>query len=218
MAAPAAAVAARVAVAFLDDLLPWGLLACGVALFLLLVPILLPILGFGALLALFSGQSGSPQGGGPVSGNPMTVAVDQIPADQLVLMQQTASSAPCALPWTVLAAVASIESSFGRTADQFSAAGAYGYGQFLEGTWRSYGGGIPWRTIDPGEIAKPMSERRDSTNPHYALPAMARYLCAEGPAVTSARRSSRTTTPTRTSLKSCSSRRASARSAPRAAG
>jgi hypothetical protein len=144
VAAPVGAAAARVAVLLLDDVLPWGLLVCGVALALLLVPILLPILGFGALLALVSGLSGSPQGGGPVSGgNPTTIAVDQIPADQLALMQQMANSAPCALAWTVLAAVASIESGFGRTADQFSSAGAYGYGQFLEGTWRSYGAGIP---------------------------------------------------------------------------
>jgi hypothetical protein len=74
----------------------------------------------------------------------------------------------------------SVESGFGRTADQFSSAGAYGYGQFLERTWRSYGGGVPWRTVDPYEIAKPTSERQDSTNFHHALPAMARYLCAEG--------------------------------------
>jgi hypothetical protein len=38
------------------------------------------------------------------------------------------------------------------------------------------------------------------------------------PAVTCVRRSSRTTTPTRTSLKSCSSRRASTGSAPQAVG
>jgi hypothetical protein len=42
-----------VAVLLLDDVLPWGLLVGGVALALLL-SILLPILGFGALLALFS--------------------------------------------------------------------------------------------------------------------------------------------------------------------
>jgi hypothetical protein len=73
-----------------------------------------------------------------------------------------------------------VESGFGRTADQLSSAGAYGYGQFLEATWARYGEGIPWRATDPKEQAKPASERQDSTNYHYALPAMARYLCANG--------------------------------------
>ena len=117
MAAPAVAVAARVAVLWRDDLLIWGLLALAVALSLLLLPILLPILGFGAILALFSGLSGVPQGGGPVpGGSPSTVAVGQIPADQLALMQQVAGSAPCSLPWTALAAIAEVESTFGTTA------------------------------------------------------------------------------------------------------
>jgi hypothetical protein len=74
--------------------------------------------------------------------------------------------------------LATIEHS--KTTDQSSSAGAYGYGQFLEGTWQRYGVGIPWQTSDPQERAKPMTERRDSTNYHYALPAVARYLCTEG--------------------------------------
>ena len=36
----------------------------------------------------------------------------------------------------------------------------------------------PLADSDP-ERAKPLTDRRDSTNFHYALPAMARYLCAE---------------------------------------
>jgi hypothetical protein len=91
VAALAGAIAARVAVLLLDDFLVWGLLACGVAVVLLLLPILLPILGFGAILALFGGLSGTPDGGGPVwGGNPTTVAVAQIPADQLAFMRQVA--------------------------------------------------------------------------------------------------------------------------------
>jgi hypothetical protein len=62
VAAPAVGVGARIAVALLDDLLIWGILALAIALFVLLLPILLPILGFGAILALFSGLSGVPQG------------------------------------------------------------------------------------------------------------------------------------------------------------
>jgi hypothetical protein len=84
------------------------------------------------------------------------------------------------LPWTVLAAVASVESGFGRSADQLSSANAYGYGQFLQGMWSAYGDGVPWQTADPRERAKPVDQRADSTNYHYALPAMARYLCASG--------------------------------------
>jgi len=91
-----------------DDLLTWGLALGAVALFVLvlLLPLTLPLLGFGAILALFGGLSGTAQGGGPVWGGPPTVAaVAQVPPDQLALMQQIAVSAPCALPWTVLAAI-----------------------------------------------------------------------------------------------------------------
>jgi hypothetical protein len=125
-------VAARVAVLLLDDLVSWGILAGAIALFLLLLPLALPVLGFGAILALLGGLSGTDQRGGPVLGGvPTTIAGGEIPADQLVLMQQVASSGPCSLPWTVLAAIANVESEFGKTADQFSSAGAYGYGR----TW-----------------------------------------------------------------------------------
>ena len=130
MAAPAVGVGARIAVPLLDDLLIWGLLALAIAVFVLLLPILLPVVGFGAILALFSGLRGVPQGGGPVpGGSPTTVAVGQIPSDQLALMQQVASSAPCQLPWTALAAIADVESGFGKSADQVSSAPA-------DETWR----------------------------------------------------------------------------------
>jgi hypothetical protein len=49
VAAPVVVVAARVAVLWRDDLLIWGLVALAAALSLLLLPILLPILGFGAI-------------------------------------------------------------------------------------------------------------------------------------------------------------------------
>jgi len=103
---------------------------------------------------------------------------DEIPPDQLATMQQVAAASSCGLSWQVLAAVARVESRFGQLADQTSTAGAYGYGQFMEGTWRAYGAGVPWRTDDPTEAAKPVAQRRDSTNFHLALPAMDRYLCA----------------------------------------
>src|SRR6266545_1701603 len=183
MSVVAGAAAARVAVALLDDLVEWALRLGVAALLLLLLPLGIIVLGFGGILALSGGLSGTADGGGPVWGGPPTAsAVSQIPANQLMAMQQVAQAAPCALPWTVVAAIANVESEFGRTADRTSAAGAYGYGQFLEGTWSKFGGDgdAPWRTADKQEEAKPFDQRRDSTNYHYALPAMARYLCAEG--------------------------------------
>ena len=61
----------------------------------------------------------------------------------------------------VLAAVAKVESDFGRNMAT-SSAGAIGYGQFLPSSWAAYGaGGDPY-------------DYRD------ALPAMARYLCDHG--------------------------------------
>src|SRR5205085_9973796 len=116
MSVPVAAVAARVAIVLFDDILEWALRIGIVGLLLLLIPLSGVVLGFGGILALFGGLSGTADGGGPVwGGPPTTVAVGQIPAEQLVMMQQAARSAPCTLPWTVLAALASIESEFGRT-------------------------------------------------------------------------------------------------------
>jgi hypothetical protein len=69
-----------------------------------------------------------------------------------------------------------VESSFGANLGP-SSAGAYGYGQFMPGTWPNYGGGVPWRTSDPTQLALPPAERFDSSNFHHALPAIARYLC-----------------------------------------
>src|SRR5919202_2335158 len=68
------------------------------------------------------------------------VSLDEVPRDQLRVMEQVAAGSSCGLGWPVLAAVARVESGFGRQADQVSSAGAYGYGQFMEATWRAYGG------------------------------------------------------------------------------
>ncbi len=85
--------------------------------------------------------------------------VDEIPPDQLAVMQAAAGT--CGLPWPVLAAVAKVESDFGRNMAT-SSAGAIGYGQFLPSSWSAYGrGGDPY-------------DYRD------AIPAMARYLCDHG--------------------------------------
>ncbi len=65
------------------------------------------------------------------------------------------------MPWEVLAAIARVESGFGRNMAT-SSAGAIGYGQFLPSSWAAYGqGGDPY-------------DYRD------AIPAMARYLVDNG--------------------------------------
>ena len=93
-------------------------------------------------------------------GQPSTsAAASEIPPDQLVVMQQ-AAAASCGLPWTVLAGIAKVESDFGHNMAT-SSAGAIGYGQFLPATWATYGQGNPY-------------------DYHDALPAIARYLCANG--------------------------------------
>ena len=165
MAAPLALVA-RVGLAALgEDLERWALrLAAGVLVALLLVVTLICLL-FGSVLIIL-GSPGSLLGGGqgPVGSaapGPTTAALAEIPADQLALMQQVAPSSSCHLPWTVLAAIADVESGFGRNMAT-SSAGAIGYGQFLPGTWAAYGQG------------------RNRYDYHDALPAMARYLCASG--------------------------------------
>lgn len=95
-----------------------------------------------------------PQTVAPASGT-----VGDIPADQFPVIKS--SAAICGMPWSVLAAVARIESDFGANMST-SPAGAMGYGQFLPSSWAEYGnGGNPY-------------------DYHDALPAMARYLCANG--------------------------------------
>ena len=85
--------------------------------------------------------------------------VDEVPPDQLAAMR--AAAATCGLTWQALAAVAKVESDFGRNMAT-SSAGAVGYGQFLPSSWDAYGrGGDPY-------------DYRD------AIPAMARNLCDHG--------------------------------------
>lgn len=99
---------------------------------------------------------------GAATPRPATVGTHaaEIPPDHLIVMQHAAATS-CGLPWSVLAAIAKIESNFGRNMAT-SSAGAIGYGQFLPSSWAAYGnGGDPY-------------DYRD------AIPAMARYLCANG--------------------------------------
>jgi NlpC/P60 family/Transglycosylase SLT domain len=118
-------------------------------------------LGLAVLISLaFAITSLTPFTGIAAPGNAVIGAhIDEIPPDQLRVMYEAATT--CGLPWQVLAAIAKVESGFGRNMAT-SSAGAIGYGQFLPSTWASYGnGGNPY-------------------DYHDALPAMARYLCASG--------------------------------------
>ena len=82
-----------------------------------------------------------------------------IPPDQLAVMQQV--SAGTGIPWQIFAAIAKVESNFGRNMAT-SSAGAIGYGQFLPEMWEIFGnGGDPYDFRD-------------------ALPAMGRYLVRAG--------------------------------------
>lgn len=82
-----------------------------------------------------------------------------IPADQRAAMQRV--SLGTGIPWQIFAAIAKVESNFGRNMAT-SSAGAIGYGQFLPSTWAVYGnGGDPYDFRD-------------------VLPAMGRYLLVAG--------------------------------------
>ena len=88
-----------------------------------------------------------------------TAGAAEIPPDQVAVMQRV--SGETGIPWQVLAAIAKVESDFGRNMAT-SSAGAVGYGQFLPSTWAAFGqGGDPY-------------DHRD------VIPAMARYLLAFG--------------------------------------
>ena len=118
-------------------------------------------LGLAVMLALAFAVSSltSFLSGSALGAMPTTAALADIPPEQLPVMQTAAVT--CGLPWSVLAAIAKVESDFGRNMAT-SSAGAIGYGQFLPSSWAAYG-----RGGDPYDF-------------RGALPAMARYLCDHG--------------------------------------
>jgi hypothetical protein len=106
------------------------------------------------LLLLIAAVGGVKQGDGPPASGAITGSV---PTEQLAVMQRV--SRDTGIPWQVFAAIAKVESDFGRNMAT-SSAGAVGYGQFLPSTWAGFGrGGDPY-------------DYRD------VIPAMARYLLA----------------------------------------
>jgi transglycosylase-like protein with SLT domain len=82
-------------------------------------------------------------------------------ADHLATMARAAKESDCGVPWQLLAAIARVESDFGRNMST-SSAGALGYGQFLPSSWALFG--------SEGNVY----DYRD------ALPAIALYLCKAG--------------------------------------
>jgi hypothetical protein len=76
-------------------------------------------------------------------------------------MDAAARDSGCGVPWHLLAAIARVESDFGRNMAT-SSAGAMGYGQFLPSSWQAFG--------NDGNVY----------DYRAALPAIATYLCASG--------------------------------------
>jgi len=91
-----------------------------------------------------------------------------VPANWIQLFQESAVKFCPGLPWTVLAAIAQIESGDGAN-DGPSSAGAEGPMQFLPSTWAI------WGTDGLGPPGTP-----DIMNPLDAVPSAARLLCASG--------------------------------------
>lgn len=89
-----------------------------------------------------------------------------IPAAYLALYRAAATTCP-GLPWTVLAAIGTVETGNGRDAG-VSSAGAEGPMQFLPSTWAAYG-----MNVDGGP-------RANINDPVDAVYSAARYLCLAG--------------------------------------
>jgi hypothetical protein len=82
-------------------------------------------------------------------------------ADHLATMDRAARDSNCGVPWQLLAAIARVESDFGRNMAT-SSAGAIGYGQFLPSSWQTFG------------------SEGNAYDYRDALPAIALYLCKAG--------------------------------------
>ncbi len=132
--------------------------------------------GLVALVVLCAGAAGAGiasifGGGSP----PSAAAAGAIPPAMLVLYQQAAATCP-GLPWTVLAAIGTIESNNGQSTAPGVRSGvnfarvASGPMQFEEATFAAYDTPVP-----PGGVSPP-----DIYDPVDAVYAAARMLCANG--------------------------------------
>ncbi len=105
-----------------------------------------------------------------------SAAADRIPPAMLALYQQAATTCP-SLPWTILAAIGTVESDNGQSTlpgvhSGANAAGAEGPMQFEPATFAGYDQPIPPGGADPPNPYDPVD----------AVYAAARFLCANGAA------------------------------------
>ena len=103
---------------------------------------------------------------------PSALALSDIPADHLPLYRRAALTCP-GLPWTILAAIGSVESSHGRASapgvsSGANFAGAMGPMQFLAETWAAYG------------VDADGNGAADVYHPTDAVLGAANYLCRSG--------------------------------------
>jgi cell wall-associated NlpC family hydrolase len=117
---------------------------------------------FGPLLLLVAAFGGLPDATRTTG---LQAQLDAIPPEHLAVMQRVGQQT--GVPWQVLAAIAKVESDFGRNSTA-SSAGAVGYCQFLPSTWAAYGvDGNADGVADPADF-------------HDCIPAAAQHLVANG--------------------------------------
>jgi cell wall-associated NlpC family hydrolase len=120
--------------------------------------------------------AGAPSGDGPAGGASGTSTTDGIPAQMLELYGRASASCP-GLPWTVLAAIGTVESANGTSSlpgvhSGANPAGAEGPMQFLPATFAAYAFPVPGGGQNPPSPYDPTD----------AVFAAARDLCANGAA------------------------------------
>jgi hypothetical protein len=115
-------------------------------------------------IAILTAIGGSPAGCG-AGAAPSKTAQTTIPAELMPLY--VGAEQRYGVPWSLLAAINSIESGFGTNMGR-SSAGALGPMQFMPATWTRYG-------VDGNG-----DRRKDVMDPEDAIPGAARYLKASG--------------------------------------
>jgi cell wall-associated NlpC family hydrolase len=134
------------------------------------------IVGFGLVGIAVASAAMSFPGGGPGGPAASADAAASVPAPMLALYQSAAATCP-GLPWTVLAAIGTVESDNGQSDlpgvhSGANAAGAEGPMQFEPATFAEYDEPVP-----PGGAVPP-----SPYDPADAVYAAARLLCANGAA------------------------------------
>jgi hypothetical protein len=123
------------------------------------------LLGKGAQVVTLGARAQQKQQQKPTAKPQQQVNVGR-PKSYLDLYKASATHCP-GLSWTVLAAIGQVESGHGRNNGP-SSAGALGPMQFMPATWKHYG-------VDGDGDGK-----ADIWSPYDAVPAAAKYLCANG--------------------------------------